>query len=59
MKVLKHDIRLMKWSNLNRPAYIFAQAHTIKGKFILLLKGYRSHRTIFGVIMRKDITRLV
>jgi hypothetical protein len=59
MIVLKHDIRLMKWSNFNRPAYIFAQAHTMKGKAILLIKGYWFHKTIFGVIMRKEITRIV
>lgn len=58
MKVFKYDIRLMKWSNLDGTVYIFAQTHNIKGKVILLLKGYRSYRTIFGIVMRKKIASL-
>tara|TARA_R110002096_G_scaffold54377_1_gene140311 strand:- start:640 stop:843 length:204 start_codon:yes stop_codon:yes gene_type:complete len=54
---LRHGIKLMKWSRKNgRPAWIFAKGWTVRGWATLWLRGYRPHQTMFGTVMRKDIT---
>lgn len=60
VKWIKHDIGLTKLSICREgdTPYIFAKAWTFKGYLILLTRGYKRHKTIFGNVMMKEITRI-
>ena len=59
IKELKHGIKLMKWSGVNKtPAYIVEKGWTLRGKLILRLRGYKPKLTIFGWVVTKDIKRI-
>jgi len=52
-------IKLLKWSRAYKaqPSWIFAKSETFYGYVLLRLRGYKPHRTLFGEVLKKEITR--
>jgi len=60
MRTIGRGIRLMRWPREPREngSWIFAKAPTWFGRYLLRRRGYVTHETLFGPVMRKDVRRL-
>ena len=58
MRRISCGIMLMKWQRTqNNRIYLFASASKMVGILVLYSKGYKPHKTSFGTVMRKVVTK--